>query len=114
MSTNNRIGYDLIGDIHGHASELKMLLKQMGYSSKDGVWQHPERKIIFAGDYIDRGPEIRETLQIVRSMTDAGAAHAIMGNDEYNALAFSYHHPEGGYIRPHNAKNTHQHSATLK
>ncbi len=107
-------GYDLIGDLHGHATELKTLLQKMGYHLRDHVWQHPERKAIFVGDYIDRGPEIRETLYIVKSMVDAGAAYAIMGNHEYNALAFSYHHPDGGYIRPHSEKNIHQHYQTIK
>ncbi|HEU4609424.1 MAG TPA: metallophosphoesterase [Chitinophagaceae bacterium] len=107
-------GYDIIGDIHGHANELKALLKQLGYAERDLVWRHPERKVIFVGDYIDRGPAIRETLSIVKNMADAGTAHAIMGNHEYNALAFSYHSPRGGYIRPHTSKNIIQHYETIK
>jgi hypothetical protein len=107
-------GYDIIGDIHGHAEELKMILQKMGYSFKDHIWQHPERIAIFVGDYIDRGPEIRETLFIVKNMVDAGTALAIMGNHEYNALAFAYHHPEGGHIRRHNDKNVMQHYETIK
>ena len=77
--------YDIIGDIHGHAEPLKRLLRKMGYQEADGVWQHSSRKVIFVGDYIDRGPAIRETLQIVKSMTDSGHAIALMGNHEYNA-----------------------------
>jgi hypothetical protein len=49
--------YDLIGDIHGHATELKALLAKMDYQEGDGVWQHPERKVIFLGDFVDGGPE---------------------------------------------------------
>ena len=52
--------YDIIGDIHGHAQELKSLLVKMDYSVTEGVWQHPARKAIFVGDLIDRGPSIRE------------------------------------------------------
>lgn len=48
--------------------------------------------MIFLGDFIDRGPKIRETLQIVRAMVDAGTALAVMGNHEYNAICF--HSPE--------------------
>ena len=81
------INYDLIGDIHGHADELIALLKKLGYSLINGVYNHPDRKIIFLGDYIDRGPQIRKTLQIVKDMVDAGNALAIMGNHEFNALA---------------------------
>ena len=86
----------------------------MGYSEINGVWQHPERKVIFAGDYIDRGPEIVETVRIVRGMTEAGTALAIMGNHEYNALAFHFHRPDGGHIRKHSIKNIIQHFETLK
>lgn len=62
---------DLIGDIHGHADKLEALLHQLGYAKNKGVYAHPERKVLFVGDYIDRGPKIRETLQIVRSMVES-------------------------------------------
>lgn len=104
---------DIIGDIHGYCSKLEELLKKMNYEKMNGAWKHPERKVIFVGDYIDRGPEIRETLRLVRNMVEAGAAIALMGNHEYNALA--YHTPDGkgGFLREHVADKTHQHSATL-
>ena len=105
---------DLIGDIHGHADELEALLKKMGYALVKGSYAHPERTVLFVGDYIDRGPKIRETLEIVRRMTDAGNAIALMGNHEYNALC--YHAPDGkgGFLREHTPKNTHQHQRTLE
>ena len=63
--------YDLIGDIHGHATELEELLAKLGYTKNSkGIYQHPNRKVIFLGDFIDRGEEIREVLQIAKSMTD--------------------------------------------
>ena len=107
-------GYDIIGDVHGHAETLIQLLIKMGYHAKDHVWQHPERKVIFVGDYIDRGPSIRETLYVVKGMVEAGSALAIMGNHEYNALAFHYHNPYGGHIRKHSHKNILQHFETIK
>ena len=77
------------------------------------MWQHQNRKVIFTGDYIDRGPAIRETLQIVRNMVDNGHAMAIMGNHEYNALAYAYTLPDGSYLRSHNDTHSRQHQATL-
>lgn len=105
--------YDLIGDIHGHAGPLKQLLHKMDYREKDGIWQHPSRKAIFVGDYIDRGPAIRETLHIVRSMQESGNAIALMGNHEYNALAYDNALPDGTHLRKHNAVHNHQHEQTL-
>jgi hypothetical protein len=48
--------YDLIGDIYGHASWLRPLLERLGYHKCDGLWSHPERQVIFLGDFVDRGP----------------------------------------------------------
>ncbi|MGI4871953.1 MAG: metallophosphoesterase [Janthinobacterium lividum] len=107
--------FDLIGDIHGHADELRALLHHLGYrSDATGTFRHPEnRQVIFLGDYIDRGPKIRETLQLVRGMVAGGAALAIMGNHEYNALAYAAPDGKDGFLRSHNKVHTEQHQATL-
>ncbi|PPC74618.1 metallophosphoesterase [Pokkaliibacter plantistimulans] len=109
------IFYDLIGDIHGHAHALKALLKCLGYTRNRGVWQQPGRQVIFLGDLIDRGPQQREVLRIVRSMIDEGHALAVMGNHEFNALAYATPDPEhpGEHLRRHTVKNRHQHHAFL-
>lgn len=106
--------YDIIGDIHGHADKLVQLLIKMDYTQKAGVWQHPSRKALFLGDYVDRGPKQVETVTIVKDMVEQGAALAIMGNHEYNAVAWATPDPQsaGEALRPHNAKNTKQHQAT--
>lgn len=80
---------DIIGDIHGHASQLVALLKKMGYEECSGAWRHPDREAIFVGDFIDRGPEQLATLGIARAMIDAGAARAVMGNHEFNAIGWA-------------------------
>ncbi|MCC6845739.1 MAG: metallophosphoesterase [Bacteroidetes bacterium] len=43
---------------------------------------------MFIGDYIDRRPQIPETLTIIKSMVKKGNAIALTGNHEYNALCF--------------------------
>ena len=58
--------YDLIGDIHGHADALQQLLGNLGYTQQKGGYRHPERRAIFLGDFIDRGPKIRETAVTLR------------------------------------------------
>jgi len=80
--------YDIIGDIHGHADELEKLLEKLDYSWTDGCYRHSNRKVIFLGDFIDRGPNQRRVLQTVIPMVQQGYAKAVMGNHEYNALAF--------------------------
>lgn len=107
--------FDLIGDIHGHADELTQLLELLGYRLQEGVYTHSERRVIFLGDFIDRGPRIRQALELVRGMINAGSALAVMGNHELNALA--YHTPDaeapGLFLRRHNPVNDRQHSQTM-
>jgi hypothetical protein len=107
--------YDLIGDIHGHADALVQLLGVLGYHQSHGVYRHPDRKVIFVGDFIDRGPRIRQVLAIVWPMIGEGAALAVMGNHELNAIAFHTEDPErrGTYLRVRSNKNIRQHSKTI-
>ena len=105
--------YDIVGDIHGHAAKLQGLLRRLGYEERDGIYRHASRQIIFVGDFIDRGPDIRRTLQIARAMIDAGTACAVMGNHKLNALLYHTMGSDGKELRPHTEKNTAQHQATL-
>lgn len=89
--------YDLIGDVHGCARTLARLLDQLGYRQQGGIWRHKRRQVIFLGDIIDRGPRIREALHLVHGMVEAGQAHCIMGNHEFNALGwYTEAPPESG------------------
>ncbi len=108
--------FDIIGDIHGHADKLEELLTNLGYSKVQGLYQHPDnRKVVFLGDYIDRGPKIRETLHIVKDMCDAGNAFAIMGNHEFNAICFHTKDTKnGGFFRKHSIVEIEQHIKTLR
>jgi hypothetical protein len=106
--------FDFIGDVHGHADKLEELLEKLGYSRKENAYSHPERKMFFVGDYIDRGPKIKKTLKIVRSMVESENAIALMGNHEYNALCFHAKKSTGGHLRKHSITNVIQHYETLK
>lgn len=112
----NNIPYsnlDFIGDIHGHADELMELLEKLGYINTGGFYQHPARKAFFCGDFIDRGPKIKEVLQIVKAMMDNGAAYSVIGNHEYNAICF-HTIVNGNPLRGHHHENIKQHKHTLE
>lgn len=114
--TNDRAGYDIIGDIHGCAEPLEGLLEALGYEVVDGSWTPPEgRQAIFVGDLIDRGPNQRRVLEIVKGLVDAGAALITLGNHEFNALAWSTEHPNrpGEFLREHSEGKRKQHAAFL-
>ncbi len=108
--------YDIIGDIHGHATQLEQLLLKLDYQLVNDSYQHPDgRQVIFVGDLIDRGSQIRETLHIVKTMCDHGHAQCIMGNHEYNAICFHTPHIEkGGFFRDHSSKEIKQHIQTIE
>jgi hypothetical protein len=80
--------YDIIGDIHGHATLLKKLLKQLGYNKMNGTYAHSERKAVFVGDFTNRGTEIRQTVQLIRQMVESDSAYAILGNHEINNILY--------------------------
>ena len=112
--------YDIIGDLHGHADALEALLQKMDYAPSNGAWRHSERTAVFVGDFIDRGPEQRRTVELVRAMVESGAALAVMGNHELNAIAWHTPHPDGSgdFLRPHDhpvwgCKNFWQHAHFL-
>jgi len=106
--------YDLIGDIHGYAGKLKLMLRELGYEERGGTYGHADRKVIFLGDLVDRGPAIRETVRIVRAMVEAGSAFMVLGNHEFNAMAWNTPNGNRGWLRQHSDKNRHQHGETLR
>jgi hypothetical protein len=107
--------YDIIGDIHGCNATLQALLEKLGYARRDAVYRHPSRRVVFLGDFIDRGPQQRAVLDTVRPMVAAGAALAVMGNHEFNAIAWATPDKSaGGFLRAHSDKNLEQHRAFLQ
>jgi hypothetical protein len=107
---------DIIPDIHGQIAKLRGALDALGWRRSPAGWIHPDpdRAIVFLGDFIDRGPENRAVIHLVRDLIDSGKARAIMGNHELNALHFHTAHPETGQpLRAHSEKNVRQHASFL-
>lgn len=88
--------FDIIGDIHGCYEETIELLEKLNYQilsvEKDeknyGIEvRHPEnRKVIFLGDLVDRGPNAPAVLKLVMSMVNSGIALCVPGNHEAKLL----------------------------
>jgi len=73
MSEKN---YWFIGDIHGELALLDRLL--------DSILRYEPAEIIFLGDYIDRGPQSREVIDLIRSLRLKTTC--LMGNHELMLL----------------------------
>jgi protein phosphatase len=81
--------FDIIGDIHGCHAELVELLTQLGYEvGADGVHVKPpeQRRALFLGDLVDRGPATPAVLRLVMGMVAEGSALCIPGNHEVKLL----------------------------
>jgi hypothetical protein len=104
-------GWDIIGDVHGCADKLSGLLNKLGYRKHDGAFRNSGRQAIFVGDLIDRGPDQVTTVDTVRAMVGAGSAQMIMGNHEFNAIAYATRDPNSSsdYMRRHSKKNVRGH-----
>ena len=86
-SMDQKPGFDIIGDVHGHAALLEKLLRKLGYVKYGKTWGHPDGRIaVFTGDLINRGPEQVETVKLVRRMVRHETAYCVAGNHEYAAL----------------------------
>ena len=85
--------FDFIGDVHNCYDELELLLLKLGYekvkapSSSPGwsdlCFRHPEnRKAVFVGDLVDRGPRAVDCLSVVRNMIRTENAICVPGNHD--------------------------------
>lgn len=83
--------FDIIGDVHGCADELEVLLKALGYGvtfAGDGVGRQAVttapsgRRAVFVGDLVDRGPRSPDVLRIVMGLVVSGQALCVPGNHD--------------------------------
>jgi hypothetical protein len=81
-----------IGDLHGHLPALQALLE--GLESKLGILSpkgklEPHVKLVFTGDYIDRGNNSLSVIQTIRALQEMnpGQVETLCGNHELMALA---------------------------
>ena len=79
-----KMGLIAVGDIHGCAATLEVLLDQLVLSADD--------HLIFVGDYIDRGPDSKHVIDRLIALREAQPCTFLRGNHE--ALMLDY--IEGG------------------
>lgn len=70
----------VIGDIHGCYRELKELITAL---EENGKYKKGDDKLIFLGDYIDRGSDSNLVIEFIRNLQkDNNNVIALMGNHE--------------------------------
>lgn len=69
-----------IGDVHGCAHELEVLLKKLSIDR--------DTKIVFLGDYVDRGADSRRVIDLILDLSARCEVIPLMGNHEAMFLDF--------------------------
>lgn len=66
----------IIGDVHGHLRALEKLL--------DGIDRRygPPERLVFVGDLVDRGPDSRGVMELVRSLSGTAGSVVLLGNHD--------------------------------
>lgn len=70
--------YIIVGDIHGCLDELQGLLKDLNFNPLEDV-------LVSAGDLVDRGPKVKETLEYVMSLP---RFYAVCGNHDDKCVRY--------------------------
>lgn len=94
----------VIGDVHGCFDDLMRLLDKIEK-------QDSKAKIIFVGDFIDRGPDVLKTLNwFMENITAKGKYQCVLGNHEDMILDWYteyVHWLSAGWKNSHNPPSTH-------
>ena len=81
---------DIVGDVHGEIQALRDLLGYLRYAD-DG--SHPEaRRLVFAGDLTDRGPDSPGVVDLIQHLVESGHAQCVLGNHDLNILLGDHKH----------------------
>lgn len=76
----------VIGDVHGCYNELKTLITNL---KESGEYNKDEDKLVFLGDYIDRGKDSRLVIKFIKSLQEENKnVIALKGNHEDMLLEF--------------------------
>jgi len=81
----------IVGDVHGHLEQLLRLLHNAGLVN-NGRWSGADAQLWLMGDYVDRGPNGLEVIELVMQLQHEAAAAggsvgALLGNHELFLLA---------------------------
>ena len=104
-----------IGDLHGDLHCARSWLRRTGVVNlTTWQWADENARLIFMGDYIDKGADSRAVLELVKKLTTVFPSHvtALLGNHELNLLIDRTRSPgdrylDYAYAAAHPAQYTH-------
>jgi diadenosine tetraphosphatase ApaH/serine/threonine PP2A family protein phosphatase len=81
----------VVGDVHGCAQELQLLLRKCGHSNAD--------RVVLAGDLVAKGPDSQAVVQFARE----NGVLAVLGN--HDAFALAHRHEAGKADKVHGRRS---------
>lgn len=93
MIVNDKGPFDIIGDIHGCFQELFGLLLNLSYKIEEEdnhyyISHADNRKLIFLGDLVDRGPQSTDVLKFVMDICSLGKGYCVIGNHDDKLMRY--------------------------
>jgi len=92
-----------VGDVHGRYDQLVSILEGTALVDGDSKWVGGKSHFVLCGDLVDRGPDDRAILDLVRRLQNeaksaGGVVHALLGNHEMMNLSRDLRYvTDGGY-----------------
>jgi serine/threonine protein phosphatase 1 len=83
-----------IGDIHGRADLLAILLRAI--DADISASRPKDRRLVFLGDYCDRGPQSDKALELICARAELGDTVVLRGNHDQAILDFLADPASGG------------------
>lgn len=77
----------VVGDVHGHRTELVSALTDAGFLDEDARWSGGTARLWFLGDFVDRGPDGIGAIDLVMRLEGeaaraGGQVSTLLGNHE--------------------------------
>ena len=90
-----------VGDVHGAFDQFVSILRAAGLIDQRNRWSGGKAVLVQTGDILDRGPDSRKALDLLRRLEDearrdGGAVYALLGNHELMRLASDWRYVSKG------------------
>jgi hypothetical protein len=100
-----------VGDVHGAYEALVSILEAAGLTDQRGRWRGGRAVLVQTGDILDRGPDSRRALDLLRRLErDAaragGAVHSLLGNHELMRMIGDWRYVSEGELNAFRTNNS--------